>query len=51
MGVVTHDLLSGPTVFVATLRFSLHVRFSSGDFNVAYCILSSRGMYSLYNTW
>ena len=32
-------------------HFSLHVRFSSGDFNVAHCVLSSRGMYSLYNTW
>ena len=26
-------------------HFSLHVRFSSGNFNVAYCVLSSRGMY------
>ena len=32
-------------------HFSLHVRFSSGDFNVAYCVLCSRGMYSLHNTW
>ena len=32
-------------------HFSLHVRFSSGDFNVAYCVLCSRGMYSLHSTW